>query len=419
MKISLDKTATRCYNASTRQQSTVLQTIQKPKSRASRQILEILQERIRQGTYTPGERLPTERELSAEFGADRSAVRAALTRLAVSGLIVRERGRRPWVRQSNDRAILRRRASETATRTVAVVVPQHEADQASRLILRGVSDTLRSQAPAWRVLIFDTNLRSATRGVLEHEACTAVEEEGLAGAIVWPTLEEGSISSWLRIMEQGHPVVFLDRYEQSVPIDYVGIDNYAAAREAVEYLLGLGHRRIAHLTNGDPASSVLERIAGYRDALKSAGIHENEQPALISPDTAITEDWVDDFATAWKGMADRPTAVFVVNDFLAHRLVSLLEEKGVGVPEQVSVMGFDDADRYSPRPALLTTMQQPFERIGQRAAELLLRRLSERPQQVRWCERVLFSTVLIERRTCRALDKPVILHTTQYAGMRG
>jgi DNA-binding LacI/PurR family transcriptional regulator len=395
----------------------VLQTIHKPKSRASRQILEILQDRIRQGTYSPGEHLPTERELSAEFGADRSAVRAALTRLAVSGLIVRERGRRPWVRQASDRSPLRRRTPETTTRTVAVVVPQHEADQASRLILRGVSDTLRSQAPACRVLIFDTNLRSAPRRVLEQEACAAIEDEGIAGALVWPTLEEGSIASWLRILEQGHPVVFLDRYEHTVPIDYVGVDNYTAAREATEYLLSLGHRQIAHLTNSDPASSVLERIAGYRDALRSAGIPEEEQPPLITPENA-GEDWVEEFACSWKSMADRPTAVFVVNDFLAHRLVGLLEEHGIGVPEQVSVIGFDDADRYSPRPALLTTMQQPFERIGQRAAELLLRRLSERPQASRWCERVLFPAVLIERRTCRPLDKPVVA-PSQYAGARG
>jgi DNA-binding LacI/PurR family transcriptional regulator len=394
----------------------VFQTTKKPKSQASNQVLEILQDRIRGGTYSAGTRLPTERELSAEFGVDRSAVRAALTRLAMSGLIVRERGRRPWVRQAGDRSgvAVRGRVPESTPRAVAVVVPQHEADQASRMILRGVSDTLRSQAPACRVLIFDTNLRSAPRRVLEQEACAAVEEEEIAGAIVWPTVDEGSISGWLRTSEQGHPVVFLDRYEPSVPIDYVGVDNYAAAFEAVEYLLGLGHRRIAHLSNSEPASSVLERAAGYRDALLGAGISEDKQPALISPENG-GDDWVEDFAGSWSGMAERPTAVFVVNDFLAHRLISLLEACGIGVPDQLSVIGFDDADRYSPRPELLTTVQQPFERIGQRAAELLLRRLSEGPQAVRWCERVLLPTVLVERRTCRPLDKPAVV---QRLGMR-
>ncbi len=377
-----------------------------PKSLSERMV-QSLQERIVAGEYGPGTWLPSERELSAEFSADRSIVRGVLVHLELAGLITRERGHRPRVRPQDVAYAAKDigAAEVTPARRVAVVLPQHVTDDASREILKGLNETLQAQVIKSRLIIFDTNMHSATCRTLEEEACAAVEAEDMDGAVVWPSLEEGLTARWHRLARMGRPVIFVDRYDAALPCDFVGIDNYVAAREATEYLLGLGHARIAHITNDEPASPVVDRAAGYRDALRAANIiGETATPWVIPKGNAA--QWMNDFVTHCLEASTPPTAVFAVNDFLAHKLIALLEERSARVPEQISVLGFDDSDRYSARPPLLTTVRQPFERIGQRAAALLLLRLTSRGQTPQTFQHILLPTYLIERRTCQSLKKP-------------
>ena len=372
---------------------------------ASRRMAETLAERIRQGGYLAGSRLPAERDLAAEFSLDRSIVRVALSELTQTGLIVREPGCRPRVSAlagSHPAERPPRRRQPGARQAIAVILPQHEADHGSREIVRGISHVLRSQEAPYRPLIFDTYLRSASCLALEQEACAAVAPEDLAGAIVWSTLEEAALDGWRSVQQQGHPVAFVDRYDDALLCDFVGIDNYAAAKDAVEYLLRLGHTRIAHLTGNEKTSTLRDRAAGYRAALQRAGLPASSEMVWPLPAETFPQ-CMDDFATWLLATPSPPTAVFAVNDPIAHTLIARLEARGKRVPDDLSVLGFDDDDMYSARPALLTTMRQPFERIGQRAAELLLRRLAPTPPAA--FQHVLFSALLVERSTCRSLEK--------------
>jgi len=373
-------------------------------SSASRRIVDTLAERIAQGLYPPGSRLPAERELSAEFSLDRSLVRTALSDLSKAGLIVREPGCRPRVHIGSTPGDRRpHRLEQTPLQAIAVILPQHEADYGSRKIMRGVNHALRTLKAPYRPIIFDMDLRNASRRILEQEAVAAIESEGIAGAIVWPTLEEGSVEDWRRVQEKGHPLVFVDRFDDTLPCDFVGTDNHTAAREATQYLLGLGHTRIAHLTQDMPASSIRERVAGYQDALSTADRPGVSETLWVLPAETYPQ-CIEDFITWFLETNSPPTAVFAVNDQVAHTLVARLEARGKRVPEDLSVLGFDD-ELYSARPALLTTMRQPFERIGHRAAELLLRRLDavlpQAPSVI--FQHVLLPTLLVERSTCRAL----------------
>ncbi len=373
---------------------------------ASRRIMEVLTERIQQGFYAAGSRLPAERDLAAEFSLDRSLVRAALAELTRAGLIVREPGCRPRVaaavsggpRSERHQAI--RRAG--GLKAIAVVLPQHDADHGSRETVRGISHALRLHEAAYRPIIFDTYLRPTSPVVLEQEAGAAILKEGLAGAIVWPEAGRESLDCWRQVSAAGHPVVFIDRYDETMPCDFVGADNYEAARDAMAYLLGLGHTRIVHLTLDQAATSIREREAGYRDALRAAGPTVPETVWALS--TASYPACLDEFVSGLLAMSPAPTAVFALNDQIAHTLIARLEAAGKSVPADLSVLGFDDDDQYSPRPALLTTIRQPFERIGQRAAALLLRRLGPTPGPAAAFQHILLPTLLVERSTCRSLE---------------
>ena len=364
-------------------------------------ILETLAERMAQGVYLPGARLPAERDLAAEFALDRSAVRAALVELARTGQIVREPGCRPRV---SGAARTQRPAARPrpASRTIAVILPQHASDHGSREIMRGIAHVLHSLEAPYRPLMFDLNLRTAPCGVLEQQACAAVLDEDIAGAIVWPTLEPGSLEGWCGVQSAGRPVVFVDRCDDDFLCDFVGVDNYDAAKNATRFLLAQGHTRIVHLTRDLPASSVAQRIDGYRDALTEAGLPFSSERVWSLPTEALPQG-VEEYADRLLALDPPPTAVFAVNDQIAHTLIAALEARGKAVPGDISVLGFDDDDQHSARPALLTTVRQPFERIGQRAAALLLRRLGPAPPPA--YQHVLLPTVLVERSTCRSLEK--------------
>src|SRR5207248_1783281 len=137
-----------------------------------------------------------------------------------------------------------------------------------------------------------------------------------------------------------------------VEADYVGVDNADAAEQIVRHLLAMGHRSIAHLTNRDRASTVADRLAGYRRALAAAGI--SYRPELVleapflepKPDLGGRTD--DQVAEELLGLPDRPTAVFAVNDYNALSLIAALRVRGLRVPEDMAVAGFDDVERWTP-----------------------------------------------------------------------
>lgn len=157
----------------------------------------------------------------------------------------------------------------------------------------------------------------------------------------------------------------LDR--QIVP--HVGIDNVAAAELAVRHLLDLGHRRIAHLCG--PAENILtrQRLAGYRRAMAAAGLPAAGQSLLAGDFTAESGGRA---AAQLLAMAERPSAIFCSNDEMAMGLISVLHARGMAVPRDLSVVGFDDivfAKTYIPA---LTTIHQPRLAIGERAMSILL-----------------------------------------------
>lgn len=375
---------------------------------ASERVLYTLQERIAQGYYRAGAWLPTERELALEFVVSRPNVRAALSRLVEQGLLVRQPGCRPRVGETgtgaarSDTVVLSPR--QTATRTIAVVIPQHPAYHAASLILRGIHLEMRNQEANYRVLVFDTHDERKYSSVeLEREALHQLADEEVSGIILWHDGGAATLPELHRIQERGIPLVFVDRYPAGMTCDFVGVDNQASAVEAVRYLLELGHRRIAHLSIAQTTSSVLQRAEGYREALRFAGVEPRPEWTYVAE--AAWPPAVGPAVDQFFSLADPPTALFALEDSLAHYFIVEAEARGLKVPRNVSVIGFDDLERYSPRPALLTTLHQPFDQVGRRAMRLILRRLSASEAVPHPSTHILLPTPLIVRSTCCSLER--------------
>jgi DNA-binding LacI/PurR family transcriptional regulator len=171
-----------------------------------------------------------------------------------------------------------------------------------------------------------------------------------------------------RFVRDGLPIVCLDRDIDSTLVPLVQVDNRLGARLATEHLLALGHERIAHVTGAPDLRISAERIEGYRDAHRTAGIPLD--PELISVGSFTEEGG---YEAARSLLATRVfTAVFAANDLSALGVLSALAEAGRRVPRDISVVGFDDLrlSRFTTPP--LTTVHQPAREIARRATELLL-----------------------------------------------
>ena len=380
------------------------------------QLFFILQERIESGVYAPGAWLPAERALADEFGLDRSAVRRALGQLENAGLIVRKPGHRPWVRGAVSPVPGARRApgiGQTPTRgpirperavlrSIVAILPQHPQYPASLAILHGINAALRSAEAPLRLQVWDTHGGADRRETrLELEALASVARERLAGAVLWHLGGPETVPALRALEARGIPVVFVDRFPPDLTCDFVGGDNQAGVETALDYMHGLGHTRIAHLTTDEQSTAVIQRRDAYVDALTLTG--SLSDPDLIfavsHADTAHVASACDHFF----GLADPPTAVLAMNDPLAYRFMAECGKRGIRVPEDISVVGFDDLEQHSPRPSLLTTLHQPFDKMGRRAAELLLSRLAASDSVPPVRRHVLLPTPLIIRATCRAI----------------
>jgi len=161
----------------------------------------------------------------------------------------------------------------------------------------------------------------------------------------------------------------------------VDVDDYEGAQRAVGHLLDLGHRRIGYIGAGNRPRSNRHRLAGYRDALRTAGVEPEEIRIRISPagHRFHTEDVADGAALVTELISTGVTAVFCYNDMIAVGALLACRDRGIAVPDRLSVVGFDDIEAAQYITPPLTTIHQPKLRLGQLAMEMLLDLLAGRP----------------------------------------
>jgi LacI family transcriptional regulator, galactose operon repressor len=172
-----------------------------------------------------------------------------------------------------------------------------------------------------------------------------------------------------RIVRDGFPIVCLDRDIDSSSIPLVQVDNRLGGLLATNHLISLGHRTIAHVAGTAALGISDERLAGYRDALLGSGI--TPDPRLVEHGHFSEEGGYEAVARLIE-RAVPFTAVFAGNDLSAIGAIAALEEHGLRVPSQVSVVGFDDLRLAAFVRPPLTTVRQPAVEIARRATEILM-----------------------------------------------
>jgi LacI family transcriptional regulator len=177
----------------------------------------------------------------------------------------------------------------------------------------------------------------------------------------------------------------------------VDVDNINGARKAVEYLINLGHRRIGIITNAPPQyTASAHRLEGYRRALLKHGLPLEEELVRYGD---FTEESGYAAMRELLDLASPPTAVFVASDLVAFGALAAIRERGLAIPQDMAVVGFDDVRlaRYITPP--LTTVRLPAYELGARAVEMLIK-MVEGEELVE--TQVLLPTELVIRESCNS-----------------
>jgi len=187
------------------------------------------------------------------------------------------------------------------------------------------------------------------------------------------------------------PFVLIDHQGTGRDCPAVGATNWQGAYNATEYLIKLGHKRIGFIAGSMDLSCSEDRLNGYRSALRTH--HIPDATELIYEGTFFQPDGYAG-TCALLDIADPPTAIFASNDVMAFGAMDAIRSHGLRVPEDVSVVGFDDIPQAaSVRPAL-TTVRQPLEQMGRVATQMLLDMLQSPEKEI---ERVELPTELMAR----------------------
>ncbi|HEV7726631.1 MAG TPA: LacI family DNA-binding transcriptional regulator [Modestobacter sp.] len=277
-----------------------------------------------------------------------------------------------------------------STRTVAVIVSDLT-NPFFPYLLTPVYDEL--QLMGYRVVLFAERTDLPTG----QEALHRLLDRSIDGVLVTTATLGSSFAGLLQ--RRGLPMVLLNRYIDGLDVDRAISDNHGGAYAGGRYLLELGHRRIGVVRGPANTSTSRDRLAGLQDALEAHGVPLD--PTLVRHGSYSHQSGYQHTRELLR-LPEPPTAIFCGNDVVAFGALDAARALGVRVPEEISILGFDDIPMASWEVFQLSTLRQPFDDMARAAARMLAERI-EHPAAIGPGREQVFATSLVKRST---VDRP-------------
>jgi len=355
------------------------------------QLKNIIQEKIKQGQFKTGEEIPSTAELCACYQVSTITVRRTISDLIAEGLLRGTPGKGTFVTSGE---------KKKNNKLVGVIFTGGMSNPFLLEIFRGIENVLSGFG--YHLII------SISEGNAEKERQTLIEfrERGIDGIIMIPVSINRTSSaneSLKELLAKNVPLVFIDQKITGFSVDYVASDNEKGSYMATQYLLKLGHRRIAFIF-GQEVSSVRERLAGYRRALTEFNLPFDRSMIKSGHLELEAESCGYQNALELLLLKTPPTAIFACNDPLALGVYRTCHQLGLNIPEDLSLVGYDNLFFTASLIPPLTTIHQPIYEMGRKAGELLLRRITGENGNA---EKIILENQLIERSSCAPPPKRV------------
>ncbi|MDD5698290.1 MAG: GntR family transcriptional regulator [Victivallaceae bacterium] len=324
-----------------------------------------------------GDCIDKELDLCQKYKVSRITIRRAIADLVRENLLYRISGRGTYVA----RALELDDVSLENENQITLVVPDVQ-DLVSSVIYSGIE--AEADRRGYEVII-----HSAGRNIdRENYYLSRLIKRNSLGAVILPNWGKSNAIQIFELKRHNFPFVLIDRYFRDIETDYVITDNLAGAFELVSYLISLGHKRIGFI-GGLDATSGNDRLEGYKKALSRHGlIIEEDLIVSLDPNRFASSQMEPEgggYIECKKllKLKSPPTAVFAACDPLAYGAMRTIKDFGLKVPEDISVVGFDDLKFSALLDVPLTTAAQPFREIGETAMRILLDKIEGKDKDLR------------------------------------
>jgi LacI family transcriptional regulator len=251
------------------------------------------------------------------------------------------------------------------------------------LMARGVEDV--AGASDYTVIYCNTDESESK----EEKYANILAQRQVDGVLLVPACGNAKTIKFLE--SNDITVVVLDRRISGVETDFVRSDSENGAKSLIKLLIGLGHKRIAIITGPKDVSTAVDRVSGYKQALIEAGLIENELVYY----GAFNQQSGYELTKKAMMQSPKPTAIFGANNFIMLGIIKALRELQLDVPDDVSVVGFDDFPESMLVRPFFTAVTQPAYEMGRLATELLLKRISGELSEE--FQKIILPTEIIER----------------------
>lgn len=318
------------------------------------------------------DKIPTEKEILEQFNVSRITVANALNELAREGWIYRIPGRGTFIKGIPESyipiakkiAVQSPSANRAARPKIGLIFPFVDDFFAIRLI-RGITSVLENSGYSL-LMMFSFNSKEREKEIIRDL------KDKVAGLIIFPVDAEVYNEEIITLKMTDYPFVLIDRYLPGVETNTVYSDSALAAKMAVDHLWGLGHRHIAICSDSpQPTVSVEERVNGYISALRDKG--EMINPALFLTDFATPPSPVNPEHPLYRFIKNRmATAYIALNGNLGVNILSIAKREGLRVPEDLSIVTFDNPSPMMDELSPFTYIDQNEGEIGARAGELIM-----------------------------------------------
>lgn len=343
------------------------------------QLKQILKKGINKRKLRPGDRIPSEERIAKDYGVSLGTVRQAMAELVNEGLVYKEQGRGTFIADKKRKK----------TFTIGLLLTDIGNPFFSQLA-RSIQE--KAHLLKYSVIYYNTNDQVAREG----ESIDMLIERQVDGVILVPVLKKGEKKLIQKLMENDIPFVYLDRYPDDPPSDYIIIDNLSGVRQAMEYLISLGHKRIGSIS-AQPYTWVLkQRVKAYKEIARKNSLTLEDYLVQISnlPDDKGGYEAMNRLLS----MKNRPTAIFATNDIIAIGAHKAAKDKGIRIPQDLSLIGFDDIEASSHLEVPLTTISQPIDKMGDIAVKILLEK--DQQKNSKKLQKIVLESKLIIRASC-------------------
>lgn len=357
-----------------------------------------IKSKILDGTYEPHQKIPSESEMMRQFNVSRHTVRLAVGELVSEGWLYREQGAGTFCADRTDQ-----QRKESGSRKNIAIVTTYISDYIFPSIIRGAEAYLSEQG--YHVTLFNTNNDHEKERIYLEKIIT----QGFDGAIIEPTqsaFTNPNINYYLNLERLDIPYIMINAYYDELEPIRVVVDDERGAFLQTEHLIKNGHKEILGFFKTDDMQGTL-RMKGYLKAHRKYGVPINPKHIVTYNTSGKHTKPIEELKFFLNQQGPHPTAIVCYNDELAMKLLDVIRDHQLRVPDDLSIIGFDNSFLAEMSEVKLTSIEHPKSDLGKTAGKLILSMIKRKQMNKEAGEEVksvIYSPELVLRRSTKQIN---------------